>query len=339
MSIIDIFANMAIGSQQMAEPTVLKLDSETISTNLNSYLQGIIQKHLSSAPRAKPADSSLVNLEHLHQRVRLCNEDGVEFLEPIMPANEEMLYRQNILGHYLNRLETISEEELHLPELRDELVAWVVCLHAKSKFKPETLYLAVRTIDRFLARRNLPVEQYNTLGATALWIAAKFEECYFGNKLQSWLTLADSIPVEDVEHMEEEILTCFDFQIAVPNAHSFFEVAATYLPMRRRTVSLCRYLMDLSLLDCKYLRHGCNLQAAAVMYLAVQIMDPYNWNEVKYRSFRQFFQRSALNSQKSRAAPRSSWSRCSAISSASKASPGRNTPRANTTGSPKLNSD
>jgi hypothetical protein len=92
----------------------------------------------------------------------------------VQPSTEEMLYRTGIVTHYLNRLETISEEELDLPELRDELVAWVLRLHSKSKFKPETLHLAVRTIDRFLARRSLPVEQYNTLGATALCIAAKF---------------------------------------------------------------------------------------------------------------------------------------------------------------------
>ena len=52
-----------------------------------------------------------------------------------MPTGEEMLYRCGITKHMLRCQEFISEEELERPELREELIVWIVKLHAKSKFK------------------------------------------------------------------------------------------------------------------------------------------------------------------------------------------------------------
>lgn len=282
MSLTDTFAGLALDSQDSSDQPLLKLDPQAISDNLHSYLQTIIQNHLKPPSGLQPpaSDPSTLSLEGLHSRVRLYNEDGVEFVAPSMPAGEELLYRCSITAHFLNHLEIISEEELHVPELRDELVGWVLRLYGRSKFKLETLHLAVRTLDRFLARRNLPVELYKTLGATTLWMAAKFEESYFSNRMAQWFLLLEGILPADLFEMEYEVLSCFDFNIAVPNTFSFFEVAATYMPMRRRTLSLCQYLLELSLLECKYLRHGANLLAAAVLYLAVHMLDPYNWNEV-----------------------------------------------------------
>lgn len=62
--------------------------------------------------------------------------------------------------------------------MRSILVDWLVEIHVNFKLVPETLYLAVHIVDRFLEKVIVPRGRLQLVGATALLIASKYEEIY-----------------------------------------------------------------------------------------------------------------------------------------------------------------
>lgn len=63
--------------------------------------------------------------------------------------------------------------------MRSILVDWLVEVHLKFKLVPETLYLTVNLIDRFLERQpNVSRPKLQLVGVTCLLIASKYEEIY-----------------------------------------------------------------------------------------------------------------------------------------------------------------
>src|ERR1700730_13190771 len=60
--------------------------------------------------------------------------------------------------------------------MRPCLVDFIVEIHFTFRLRPETLYLALNIIDRYVSRRIVYIKHYQLVGCAALWIAAKFED-------------------------------------------------------------------------------------------------------------------------------------------------------------------
>lgn len=58
------------------------------------------------------------------------------------------------------------------------LIDWLVEVHLKFKLVPETLYLTVNLIDRYLERVEVMRDRLQLVGVTAMLIASKYEEIY-----------------------------------------------------------------------------------------------------------------------------------------------------------------
>jgi hypothetical protein len=72
-----------------------------------------------------------------------------------------------------NYMETQNEIQWHQ---RTTLVDWLVQIHARYHLTPETLWIAVNIIDRFLSKRVVSLVKLQLVGVTAMFIAAKYEE-------------------------------------------------------------------------------------------------------------------------------------------------------------------
>ena len=62
--------------------------------------------------------------------------------------------------------------------MRSILVDWLVEVHLKFKLVPETLYLTINLIDRYLERKEVSRPKLQLVGVTCLLIASKYEEIY-----------------------------------------------------------------------------------------------------------------------------------------------------------------
>ncbi len=58
------------------------------------------------------------------------------------------------------------------------LVEWIIDVHRKFRLLPETLYVTVFLVDRFLSLKQIRKNQLHILGVTSLLISTKYEEIY-----------------------------------------------------------------------------------------------------------------------------------------------------------------
>jgi hypothetical protein len=71
------------------------------------------------------------------------------------------------------------ETQPHINErMRAILIDWLIEVHLKFKLVPETLYLTVNLIDRYLERSEVSRPKLQLVGVTCLLIASKYEEIY-----------------------------------------------------------------------------------------------------------------------------------------------------------------
>lgn len=86
-----------------------------------------------------------------------------------MLATEKRVAPQS---NYMNHQPEINER------MRSILIDWIVEVHLKFKLMPETLFITVNIIDRFLEKQKVGKAKLQLVGVTALLIASKYEEIY-----------------------------------------------------------------------------------------------------------------------------------------------------------------
>lgn len=63
-------------------------------------------------------------------------------------------------------------------KMRSILVDWLVEVHRKFELMPETLYLTINIMDRFLAVKVVPRKELQLVGISSMLIACKYEEIW-----------------------------------------------------------------------------------------------------------------------------------------------------------------
>jgi len=155
-------------------------------------------------------------------------------------------------------------------KMREILVDWLVEVHLKFKLQPETLYLTVNLIDRFLERRAVSRTKLQLVGCTAMLIAAKYEEIY-APEVRDFVYISDQAYTRDqILAMESIMLNTLGFHVTVPTALRFGERLCRVAKVSPETENLTRYLMELTMQDSKFLRYRPSEIAAAATYLAMK---------------------------------------------------------------------
>jgi len=73
---------------------------------------------------------------------------------------------------YMSHQTNINEK------MRMILIDWLVEVHVKYKQQPETLFLAVNIVDRYLSRRLVARGRLQLIGIAAMLIASKYEQVF-----------------------------------------------------------------------------------------------------------------------------------------------------------------
>jgi G2/mitotic-specific cyclin-B, other len=84
-------------------------------------------------------------------------------------------------------------------KMRAILVDWLIEVHHKFKLLPETLFLTINLIDRYLEKQAIVRTKLQLVGVTAMLIASKYEEIYAPE-------VRDFVYITDKAYSKEEIL-------------------------------------------------------------------------------------------------------------------------------------
>jgi hypothetical protein len=68
-----------------------------------------------------------------------------------------------------------SQTEIEWP-MRSTLIDWLLQVHMRYHMLPETLWITINLVDRFLSNRIVSLVKLQLVGITAMFVAAKYEE-------------------------------------------------------------------------------------------------------------------------------------------------------------------
>lgn len=163
--------------------------------------------------------------------------------------------------------------------MRAILIDWLIDVHLKYKLLPQTLYIAVNLIDRYLAKNETSRAKLQLVGVTAMFIACKYEEIY-PPELKDFVYITDGAYVKsDVLNMEYKMLKSLDFNVTFPTQWSIFEIYRKKLDLNEKTFKLAWFLMELCLINHKSLKYKMSILAASAILIASKTLGIYknNW--------------------------------------------------------------
>lgn len=91
--------------------------------------------------------------------------------------------------------------------MRGILVDWIIEVHLKFKLLPETLFLTVSLIDRYLEHTQIMRTKLQLVAVSAMLITSKYEEIY-APEVRDFVFITDNAYTrEEILQMEMSILT------------------------------------------------------------------------------------------------------------------------------------
>lgn len=161
--------------------------------------------------------------------------------------------------------------------MRGILTDWLVQVHVRFRLMPETLFLAINIIDRFLSARVVSLAKLQLVGITCLFIASKFEEIVSPSILH-FLNCADASYTEnEILQAERYVLKTLEWNLSYPNPIHFLRRVskADEYDVKARTIA--KYLIEIGCLEWRLLSAPPSLLAAAAIWLARLILENETW--------------------------------------------------------------
>ncbi|GAA5983421.1 hypothetical protein JCM11641_007843 [Rhodosporidiobolus odoratus] len=202
----------------------------------------------------------------------------------LTPAERQLLplleheYREDVrIYMYEMQGKTMASAELidQQPELkwymRSFLVDFLVEIHLQHRLRPETLYLALNIVDRYVSKRIVFKKHYQLVGCAALWIAAKFEDAK--DRVPTLPELVEmcsnAYDEKAFVQMEGHVLSTIHWVIGHPTAEAWLRLACVSDVVEdARTQHVARFLMELTLFHREFIQFYTSDVAMASLLLA-----------------------------------------------------------------------
>lgn len=168
-------------------------------------------------------------------------------------------------------------------KMRAILVDWLVEVHLKFKLMPETLYLTINLIDRFLEKKVVARQRLQLVGVTCMLLASKYEEIYFP-EVRDFVYITDrAYTRQQILQMESLILNTLGFELTVPTAIVFTKRFLKAGSATSTTKALATYFCERTLQEYSMLKYMPSTIAASCVCLALQTNNQESWNSTLER--------------------------------------------------------
>lgn len=155
--------------------------------------------------------------------------------------------------------------------MRPCLVDFLVEIHFTFRLRPETLYLTLNIVDRYVSRRIVYIKHYQLVGCAALWIAAKFEDAK--ERVPTVQDLAqicrDTYDESAFIQMEGHVLSTIQWTLGHPTAEAWLRLMCIGPSMEDAKVQhVARFLMEITLFHREFIKYSPSSIAQAALTLA-----------------------------------------------------------------------
>lgn len=155
--------------------------------------------------------------------------------------------------------------------MRAILVDWLVDVHYKYGFVPETLFLTINLMDRYLSKVVISRTFFQLVGITSLFIASKYEEVYVPDIKDFAKVTENAFSVKQILEMEGDILSTLQFDLTYTSPYIFLERYGKLCNFDEKSKYIAEYLLELSLLHYKMVKYPPSLLASSAIYVTLKI--------------------------------------------------------------------
>ena len=266
------------GSQQSIKENA---DSENEPPQKAAAVAGVERVKPDTKQEVPPVASRQVEVE-----VKQAFADGVQDLDA-EDVNDPLMVAEYV-GEIFEYLKVLEESTMPNPDymdhqenlewqLRGVLIDWLIEVHTRFHLLPETIFLAVNIIDRFLSARVVELEKLQLVGITAMFIASKYEEVISPHVVNFRHVADDGFSEEEILKAERFVLAALNYDLSYPNPMNFLRRISKADSYDIQTRTLGKYLLEISLLDHRFMGYHPSHIAAAAMYLARLILERGEW--------------------------------------------------------------
>lgn len=194
----------------------------------------------------------------------------------------------NEIFNYLHKLEIKYAPNSHyMEEVQTELVwdhrstlmNWLVQLHSRFNLLPETLYLAVNIIDRFLSSQTISLSRFQLCGAVALFIAAKYEEITVPTVSQMIYMVGNQFNREEFLVAERFMVEALKFEFNYPGPMSFLRRGSKADDYDSEIRTLAKYFLEITIVDSRFVASPASWLAAGAQYTSRRMLGRGGWTQ------------------------------------------------------------
>ncbi|GAB4836693.1 hypothetical protein Ancab_001606 [Ancistrocladus abbreviatus] len=166
-------------------------------------------------------------------------------------------------------LETYLTTQRYItPQMRGILINWLIEVHFKFDLMPETLYLTIALLDRYLSLVTIQKNQMQLVGLTSLLLASKYED-FWHPRVKDLISIsAESYTRKEMLEMEKNILKKLKFRLNLPTAYVFMLRFLKASQSSKEVELLAFYLIELCLVEYEALKFRPSLLCASAIYVA-----------------------------------------------------------------------
>ncbi|KAH6760658.1 hypothetical protein C2S52_008694 [Perilla frutescens var. hirtella] len=221
-------------------------------------------------------DRGIIDIDSRHKDPQMCSLYAADIYSSLFA-------RQVDRKPTADYMEKLQRDITH--GMRGILVDWLVEVSEEYRLVPDTLYLTVNLIDRFLSENYIEKQKLQLLGVTCMLISSKYEEICAPRVEEFCFITDNTYTKEEVVQMESRVLNLLRFQLSVPTAKKFLRrfiqaAQASYKVPSVELEFLSNYLAELTLIEYGFLKHLPSLTAASAIFLARWTLDQsdHPWN-------------------------------------------------------------
>jgi len=163
------------------------------------------------------------------------------------------------------------------PHMRGILGEWLIGIHKGMRMVPETLFIAMNLIDRFLSVRAISIEKVQLVGVVCFLIASKYEEiCAPSIKMMLDFS-AKTSTAEEIKEAEKYVLKSVKYNLSYSSPITFLRRISKADGFDAQSRTLAKYLVEIYCVEYRLIQYPPSCIAAAAMWLARLALDRGEW--------------------------------------------------------------
>ncbi|KAK5122025.1 hypothetical protein LTR85_004271 [Meristemomyces frigidus] len=195
-------------------------------------------------------------------------------------------YGDEIFG-YMRELETrMSPNPRYMDQqqeiqwsMRAVLMDWVIQVHQRFNLLPETLFLTVNYIDRFLSCKIVSLGKLQLVGATAIFVAAKYEEVQCPTISEIIYMVDGGYSADELLKAERFMLSMLQFELGWPGPMSFLRRISKADDYDLETRTLAKYFLEVTVMDERFVGCTPSFLAAGAHCMARLMLRKGDWSQ------------------------------------------------------------